>query len=189
MQKDNPIYQGDKGPSIYSKIVDYFIVDCCGFQKFSGYLSTHSTSQHFPSLQLVLLILNSVVHFMGTTRATDQRKMDCKVYAATVWSALKLHIKFSGLTEEHGNIILVSDSLVAINPDLKSDCSDFLADDHLAIKTAHENIVINNGVNNSQLLSSHKASDHFSAKESAEARLKSFSRMKTSVSKLVECAT
>eukprot|EP00956_Cyclotella_meneghiniana_P045259 scaffold361187_cov60-Cyclotella_meneghiniana.AAC.1 len=78
MKKDNPIYQGDKGPSIYSKIVDYFVVTCCGFQAFGGYLATHCTTEQFPSLKLVLLILNSVIDFMGTTRATIQRKMDCK---------------------------------------------------------------------------------------------------------------
>eukprot|EP00956_Cyclotella_meneghiniana_P028825 scaffold68185_cov40-Cyclotella_meneghiniana.AAC.2 len=176
LKKDNPLYQGDKGPSIYSKIVDYFVVECCGFQAFSGYLSTHSTTEQFPSLSLVLLILNSVIHFLGTTRAaTGQRKLDCKVYAATAWAALKLHIKFSELAnEEHGNIKSVADALVTINPDLKNDCSDFLANDHSATET---------------VFSSQKAGEHFSAKESAEARLKSFSRMQTNVSKLVECAT
>eukprot|EP00956_Cyclotella_meneghiniana_P002303 scaffold2606_cov57-Cyclotella_meneghiniana.AAC.1 len=48
---------------------------------------------------------------------------------------------------------------------------------------------VTNRLKNPQVFSSQKAGDHFSATESAEARLKSFSRMQTNVSKLVECAT
>ena len=193
MKKDNPIYQGDKGPSIYDKIVYHFIVDCCGFQAFSQYLAAYSTTPQFPSLKLVLSILYSVIRFLGTSRATiGQRKLDCKVYAATVWSALKLHIEFSGLAdEEHGKVKSVADALVAINPDLKNDCSDFLANDQSTTETVAEMVAepVTNRPKNPQVFSSQKAGDHFSATESAEARLKSFSRMQTNVSKLVECAT
>eukprot|EP00956_Cyclotella_meneghiniana_P028827 scaffold68185_cov40-Cyclotella_meneghiniana.AAC.4 len=130
------------------------------------------------------------------TRAnTGQRKLDCKVYAATVWSALKLHIEFSRLPdEEHGKVKLVADALVAINPDLKIDCSDFLANGQSATETVTEMVTEpavtqSDGFNNPQVFSSQKAGEHFSAKESAEACLKSFSRMQTNVSKLIECAT
>ena len=183
--KDHPLYKVNIGrPDIRTYLTEQLAFGSGthgneGLRYFTVYAAARSTTEQFPDLAFVHIILDAIADILTTSkRATKIRQELHEQYAKDLWEAVRLH--FNSLSTDQSREVTVvmtkvCEALVRINPGLKDSCMGYVHAPPSVPVTPSNNLSPNLA-----------ALDTFSAIQSAKIRLKSFSRMKTNTKKSVD---
>jgi hypothetical protein len=176
MNKAHPFFQSG-GDTYWKELATMFVVDRKGFASFEKYVRGLDEVSQFPSAKDLLCVLEAVIYVRSTSKATEKRTKVYMDQAESIWTAVKKHIDSNYFAfDEAEQINKVCFALLKVNPDLK-ECEDYLTS-KMTQAQAPVTVTPSNKARN--------AADFFAAIESAQSRVKSLTRTKSSLAKIVE---